>query len=154
MALSTSTADVVFNDTFTITVQLLVQTGTDPDTGLPVTSPLNEVPTVTADTIDSGVKIIPGNGTITISGAYTSIVPITWTWLDLSYNSKTAKVAPAFGTYKKIVEVVPPPLKTYYATYSITSSAGVDTLTIGVVFDDYAKAAQILQSLLEKVPIS
>jgi hypothetical protein len=154
MALSTSTAEQIFNDNFTITIQLLVQTGTDPDTGLPTTSPLNEVPKVTADITDSGIKIIPGNGTITISGAYTSIVPITWTWLDLSYNSKTAKKAPDFGTYKKIVEAVPPPLGTYYATYTITSSAGVDTFTMGVVFNDYTIAANILQSLLEKVPIS
>lgn len=154
MALSTSTFTIDFNTSFTQTIQLLVETGTDPDTGLPITSPLNEVPTVTANPTDSGIKIIPGNGTITISGAYTSVVPITWTWLDLNYNSKTAKVAPAFGTYKKIVEVVPPPLNTYYATYSITSSAGVDTFTVGVKFLDYSIAAQILQSLLEKVPIS
>jgi hypothetical protein len=153
MSLSTSTETQSFDTAFTITLQLLVEAGTDPETGLPITSPISDVPTVTVDITDPGVRITPGAGTVTISGSYLSIIPIQWFWKDSKDILKTAFIAPAVGTYTKIIEVIPPPLGTSRtATYTITSSAGVDTFSHTVVFDNFTKAADKLQIQLTGQP--
>ena len=150
MSLSTSTSNVDFTDQFTITVNLF-ESSTDPETGLPITNPIIDVPTVTVDIADPGIRITPGAGFVTISGSYTSIIPIKWTWKDKKDVLKTALVAPAIGTYAKIVEAESPSFQTRTATYTITSSAGVDTFS-HVVVNNYDKVAIELQKRLAGQP--
>jgi hypothetical protein len=85
------------------------------DTGTTATS-------ITADFVDPGVTTALGTSTITISGVYNAIIPITWTWIDNNRTTQTGKTAPAVGTYEKISSVASPSFLSKVCTYTINGT--------------------------------
>ena len=135
--LTPSAATVVFNQEFTQVITVSTSEtveGVDPETGEPtsetVNTPSTVVPTVTASFQDSGVKLETGPGTVTLSGKYVSILPVTWKWLDLNNVRQTGKEPPADGTYNKIFQLDSPPNLTETCTYSIDGESFVHTVTL------------------------
>lgn len=111
---------VVFKNIFTEVISVVVAVGTD------TTAPVSDIPSVVPSFVDPGVTVATAAGQVTISGAYQSIIPITWYWKDLSDQLQTGTSVPAVGTYEKIVQVDSPTSLTTVCNYTITSSAGVD----------------------------
>lgn len=144
---------VTFGDQFSVTITIVSEsTSIDPVTGLPVTTttPSTVVPTVTRSFNDPGVTVTTAPGSVTIAGAYQTIIPITWHYLDLAGAEQTAPSAPAVGTFKKIVQVDSPPTLTQTCTYTITTDSAeqfVHTVTLG----SYDVVANKLKSLLATV---
>ena len=139
--LTPSSATVVFNTEFTQVITVSTSEtveGVDPETGEPTSSvvetPSTVIPTVTASFKDPGVTITTAPGTVTLSGKYTSILPVTWKWLDLNNVQQTGKEPPANGTYNKIFQMDSPPSLTETCTYSIDSESFVHTVTL-VTYD-------------------
>ena len=149
--LSITAATVQFYNTFTLEI-LVSSESVDPSTGDPVSTPSTDVPTVTADYIDSGVMIETSTGTVTITGKYTSIIPITWHWLDLDYQPQSASVAPEAGTYSKITKVDSPPFLSKDCTYTIDSLVGSDTFVHTVTLSSYSTIGTALRSLVAGTP--
>ena len=142
--LTPSAATVVFNTVFTqiITVSTSEAGATPEDP--PVEIPSTEIPTVTVSFQDPGVTVTTGPGTVTLSGKYTAILPVTWKWLDLNNVQQTAKEPPAEGTYNKIFQLDSPPSLTETSTYSIGGENFVHTVTL-VTYDT------LKNTLLEKI---
>ena len=141
---------VTFGDQFSVTIQVVTETSTvDPETGQSstTTSPTTEIPTVTASYTDAGVTITPAPGQVTISGRYTSIIPITWTYLNNSKQTVTSPTAPATGSFYKITQVDSPPKLTETCTYTIAGEPFVHTVTLG----SYTTIANQLKNLLATV---
>lgn len=141
---------VTFGENFTVTIQVVTESSTvDPETGqsTTTTSPTTEIPTVTASYNDPGVTITPAPGQVTISGRYTSIIPITWTYLNNSKQTVTSPTAPAIGTFYKITQVDSPPNLTETCTYTISGEAFVHTVTLG----SYSTIGNQLKNLLATV---
>lgn len=139
--LTPSAATVVYNTEFTITVTIsTVETveGTDPETGeptsTPVETPSTEVPVVTRSFNDPGVTVTPGAGSVTISGKYTAILPVTWKWLDLSGAQKSGDQPPAPGTYYKLFQMDSPPKLSEDCVYTIGGETFTHTVTL-VTYD-------------------
>lgn len=132
--LTPSAATVVFGTEFTqvITVSTSEPGATPEDP--PVETPSTEIPTVTASFQDLGVTVTTGPGTATISGKYTSILPVVWKWLDLSNVQKTDTAPPADGTYNKIFQLDSPPNLSETCTYTIGGENFVHTVTL-VTYD-------------------
>ncbi len=142
---------VTFGEQFSVTIQVVTESSTvDPETGLTstTTSPTTEIPTVTASYTDPGVTITPAPGQVTISGKYTSILPISWTYLNNSKQSVTSPTAPAAGSYLKITQVDSPPKLTEVCTYTIAGEPFAHTVTLG----SYTTIANQLKGLLAAIP--
>ena len=139
--LTPSTATVVFNTTFTQTITVSTSEtveGVDPETGEPtsevITTPSTTVPVVIASFTDPGVTITTAPGSVTLSGKYTSILPVTWKWLDLNNVQQTGKEPPADGEYNKIFQMDSPSNLTEDCTYTIDGESFVHTVTL-VTYD-------------------
>jgi hypothetical protein len=105
--ISPETDSVSFLTNFSVTIAL--------DTGTTATS-------VVADFVDPGVVVTLNTETVTISGLYNSIIPITWGWIDNNKTAQTGKSAPAVGTYEKITKVDSPPFLSKVCNYTINGS--------------------------------
>jgi len=114
-----ATGSVSFLTNFSVTLTL--------DTGTTATS-------VSASFVDPGVTVAINTDTVVLSGAYNSIIPITWTWIDNNRTTQTGKTAPAAGTYEKITSVASPPSLTAVCTYTIN---GTDTFAHTVSLSSY-----------------
>ena len=112
-----SSGSVSFLTNFSVTLTL--------DTGTTATS-------VTADFVDPGVTITINTDTVILAGAYNSIIPITWGWIDNNRTNQTGKTAPAVGTYEKITKVDSPPLLTKVCTYTINGEGGTFAHTVSL----------------------
>ena len=132
--LTPASGTVTFGEQFSITITVTSESSTvDPVTGETTTTstPSNEVPTVTASFSDPGVTITTEPGSVTISGKYTTIIPISWTYLDHNMQPVTVPTAPATGIYEKITKVDSPPALTATCTYTISGESFVHTVTLG-----------------------
>lgn len=148
--LTPTSGTVTFNEQFSVTITVSTESSSvDPVTGETTTtsSPSTTIPTVTASYTDPGVTITTAAGSVTISGKYTSILPISWTYLNNNMSPVTSAVAPAAGTYKKITKVDSPPVLTTTCTYTISGEAFVHTVTLG----SYSTIANQLKGLLAAV---
>jgi hypothetical protein len=149
--LTPSSETVIFGEPFTTTIVVSISdTAIDPNTGEPVTTdtPSTEIPTVTADFVDPGVTIETAPGLVTLSGAYQTIIPITWHWLDLGYQQQSGVAPPSAGTYSKIIRVDSPPLLKKDCTYTI----GSDTFVHTVDLVSYDRVANLLKTLVAGTP--
>jgi len=113
---------------------------------------VSSVSSVVASFVDTGVIVAIGTSTVTLSGKYQSILPITWQWNDLNGQLQTGSSAPAVGTYTKIIKLDSPPKLTQDCTYTITSSAGVDQFVHTVTLVSYDALASELTTLLGSQP--
>lgn len=146
--LTPSSATQVFGETFSITITVSSsEPGATPEDP-PVETPSTEVPTVTRSFNDPGVTVTAAAGSVTISGKYTSILPTTWKWLDLSGAEKTGVAPPAVGTYSKIFQMDAPPALTAQCVYTIGGEQFVHTVTL-VTYDTLKNT---LLDLLSKAP--
>lgn len=127
-----------FNTTITVSV------GTD--------TSVSTITNVVANIVDPGVTIAIGTDTVTLSGKYTSVLPITWQWKDLNNQVQSGSSPPATGTYLKIVKLDSPPTLTQDCIYTITSDAGEDTFTHTVTLGSYNNLASALITLLGSQP--
>jgi hypothetical protein len=143
---------VQFGTAFSTTIVVSTSDTTiDPDTGLPVTTdtPVTDLPTVTASFVDPGVVVSVGSGTVTLSGTYVSIIPITWHWLDLNNQPLSGTVPPAPETYSKIVQVDSPGFLSKDCNYTITTSGGSDVFAHTVKLSSWTIISDKLQTLLQ-----
>ena len=150
--LNPALATVTFYAPFSITIEVLeVTDGVDPITGEPTSSssPSTEIPTVTADFVDPGVAVVASTGTVTISGAYNSIIPITWHWLDNNNQELSGPTPPAVTTYSKIVRVDSPPFLSKDCNYTITTLGGSDVFVHTVTLGSWSVIADELTALLK-----
>lgn len=144
--LTPTTETVIFQNTFTTVITITEQVGTDTQVAVVGT------PTVVASFTDSGVTVITSSGSVTITGAYQEIIPITWYWKDLNDQLQTGKKVPPAGTYEKIIQVDSPPSLTEDCIYTITSSAGSDQFTHVVSLGSYSKIKEALNTALAGQP--
>lgn len=93
------------------------------DTGTTATS-------VLATFTDSGVTALVSGTDLILSGAYQSIIPVTWTYIDNDRATQTSAVIPTAGTYEKITKVDPPGLQTKTVTYNVGSDSLVITVRL------------------------
>jgi hypothetical protein len=107
---------------------------------------------VVASFVDPGVIVSIGTDTVTLSGKYTSILPIKWYWKDLNDVLQSGDTVPPAGTYLKLVQLDSPPVLTDDCTYTITSDAGTDTFVHTVTLVSYDALATELQSALSAQP--
>lgn len=114
-----ASGSVQFLTNFSVTLTL--------DTGTTATS-------VTADFVDPGVTVTINTDTVIISGAYNSIIPVTWGWIDNNRTNQTDKTAPALGTYEKITKVDSPSFLTKVCNYTINET---DTFAHTVSLSSY-----------------
>lgn len=117
--ISPETGSVSFLTNFSVTIAL--------DTGTTATN-------VVADFVDPGVVVTLNDDTVTISGLYNSIIPVTWGWIDNNKTLQTGKSAPAVGTYEKITKVDSPPFLSKVCNYTINGS---DTFAHTVSLSSY-----------------
>lgn len=129
--ISPETGSVNFLTNFSVTITL--------DTGTTATS-------VVADFVDPGVVISYSDETVTISGVYNSIIPITWAWIDNNKTNQTGKTAPSAGTYEKITKVDSPPFLSKVCNYTIN---GTDTFAHTVSLSSYDVIKNQLVTALE-----
>jgi hypothetical protein len=106
---------------------------------------------VVADVVDTGVVVSYGTDTVTLSGKYQSVLPITWQWKDLADQLQSGTSAPAVGTYQKMIKLDSPPVRTQDCNYTITSDVGED-IFLHVVTVDYDELARELTTLLDGQP--
>jgi hypothetical protein len=107
---------------------------------------------VVASFVDPGVIVSIGTNTVTLSGKYTSILPIKWYWKDLNDQLQSGDTVPPAGTYLKLVQLDSPPILTDDCTYTITSDAGTDIFVHTVTLISYDTLATELQSALSSQP--
>jgi hypothetical protein len=113
---------------------------------------VSSISSVVASFQDPGVIVSIGTDTVTLSGKYTSILPIKWYWKDLDDVLQSGDTAPLAGTYLKLVQLDSPPFLTEDCTYTITSDAGSDTFIHTVTLVSYDRLAAELQSTLSTQP--
>lgn len=140
--LTPASATQTFLENFTTTIT--VSAGTD--------TAVSSISSVVADFTDSGVTVVIGTDTVTLSGKYTSILPIKWYWKDLTDTLQSGASAPSSGTYLKIVQVDSPPTLTKDCNYTITSDAGVDVFVHTVTLVSYDALSAQLTTLLAAQP--
>jgi hypothetical protein len=107
---------------------------------------------VVASFQDPGVVVTVGTDTVTLSGKYTSILPVKWYWKDLDDQLQSGDTAPPLGTYLKLVQLDSPPFLTEDCIYTISSDAGADTFIHTVTLVSYDTLATELQSALSAQP--
>lgn len=135
-----SSGTVTFGEQFSVTISITTESTEEGGTPVPGTT----IPDVTASFNDPGVTILAEEGQVTISGKYTSIIPIPWTYIDLTGNVVTSTSPPDVGKYEKITGVESPSSLTATCTYTIDSDSFVHTVTLG----SYSSIANTLQTLL------
>ena len=140
--LTPASETVEFQSTFTTVITASVGT----DTGV------STISTVTASYYDPGVSITISSGTLTLSGSYQSIIPITWYWKDLNDQLQSGTTAPAVGSYEKIVQVDSPASLTTDCIYTVVSGSGSDTFTHTVSLISFDKIKTALTSALAGQP--
>jgi hypothetical protein len=113
---------------------------------------VSSISSVVASFQDPGVVVTIGTSTVTLSGKYTSILPVKWYWKDLNDVLQSGDTAPPTGTYLKLVQLDSPPVLTEDCIYTITSDAGADTFTHTVTLVSYDTLATELQSALSAQP--
>jgi hypothetical protein len=113
---------------------------------------VTSISSVVADFVDPGVTVTIGTSTVTLSGKYTSILPVKWYWKDLSDQLQTGDAIPLEGTYLKIVQLDSPPRLTEDCTYTITSPAGTDTFIHTVTLASYDPLRDSLLTALANQP--
>lgn len=128
--ISPQSGSVSFLTNFSVTIAL--------DTGTTATS-------VVADFVDPGVKISFVGETVTISGVYNSIIPITWEWIDNNKSLQTGKTAPLSDSYEKIIKVSSPPFLSKVCNYTINDG---DVFAHTVSLSSYDVIKNQLTSLL------
>lgn len=149
MPLDPSTVpDQEFQSTFTQVISVVTSVGTDTSSTVVV----SDIPVVTPDFVDPGVTVTTDVGQFTISGAYQSIIPITWYWKDLNDQLQTGTSVPAVGTYEKIVQVDSPASLTTVCNYTVVSSAGTDVFSHTVTLGSYDKIKTALAAALAGQP--
>lgn len=139
--LTPASETVFFLSTFTTVIA--VTAGTD--------TAVTSISTVTASFNDPGVTVAISGTNVVLSGTYNSILPITWYWKDLTDTLKSARAAPAVGTFDKIVKLDSPATLSQDCIYTIVSDAGSDTFT-HTVQSNYDSLATELKSLLANQP--
>lgn len=110
------------------------------------------ITSVVADVVDTGVIVTKGTSTVTLSGKYQSILPITWYWKDLNDQLQSGSSAPATGTYQKIIKLDSPPFLTRDCTYTIVNDTGTDSFVHTVTLVSYDTLATELTTLLGTQP--
>jgi hypothetical protein len=113
---------------------------------------VSSISSVVASFQDPGVVVSIGTDTVTLSGKYTSILPIKWYWKDLDDQLQSGDTVPPVGTYLKLVQLDSPPVLTEDCIYTITSDAGTDTFVHTVTLISYDNLATELQSALSAQP--
>jgi hypothetical protein len=113
---------------------------------------VSSISDVVASFQDPGVVVSIGTDTVTLSGKYTSILPIKWYWKDLDDQLQSGDTAPPAGTYLKLVQLDSPPVLTEDCIYTITSDAGTDSFVHTVTLISYDNLATELQSALTAQP--
>lgn len=142
MPVTPPSATVEFQSTFT--QELVLTIGTD--------TAVTNISAVTASYSDPGVNVSFTSGTVTLSGSYQSIIPVTWHWKDLNDQMQSGPSAPPAGTYEKIIQVDSPASITTDCIYTIVSDAGTDTFTHTVDLVDYGKIKTALANALAGQP--
>ena len=130
---------VLFSNTFTTTINVLVTDANGENTTTSLT-----IPSVSISFIDPGVNVSVSTGTVNIYGAYTTILPTKWTYLDVNSNMISSLVPPSVGQYSKIVQVDSPPMLTQNCIYTIDGEQFTHTVTLG----SYTQIANKLKELL------
>lgn len=143
-----SVPDQEFQSTFTQVISVVTSVGTDTSSTVVV----SDVPIVSASFEDPGITVETAPGQFTISGAYQSIIPITWYWKDLDDQLQKGTSVPAAGTYEKIVQVDSPASLTTVCNYTVVSSAGTDVFAHTVTLVSYNKIKTALVAALEGQP--
>jgi hypothetical protein len=113
---------------------------------------VSNISDVVASFQDPGVVVSIGTDTVTLSGKYTSILPIKWYWKDLDDQLQSGDTAPPAGTYLKLVQLDSPPVLTEDCVYTISSDAGTDSFVHTVTLISYDNLATELQSALSAQP--
>ena len=140
--LTPSTATQEFLKDFTTVITVSVDTSTS----------VSNISEVVASVVDPGVTVSIGTDTVTLSGKYTSILPIKWYWKDLNDQLQSGDTAPPAGTYLKLVQLDSPPVLTDICTYTITSDAGTDVFEHTVTLVSYDTLSSELTTLLDAQP--
>ena len=140
--LTPSSATQEFLRDFTTVITVSVDTSTA----------VSNISGVVASFQDPGVLVTIGTDTVTLSGKYTSILPIKWYWKDLDDQLQSGDTAPPAGTYLKLVQLDSPPLLTEDCIYTISSDAGADSFVHTVTLISYDRLATELQSALSAQP--
>lgn len=138
--LTPNSGTVVFGEQFSVTIAITTESS-DPEAPA---EPPTTIPTVTASFKDPGVTVTPSIGQVVISGKYTAIIPVGWTYLDKAGNQKTSDLTPALGSFSKIVKVDSPTSLTATCTYTIDGE--VFTHTVDLV--SFTKISTALKDLL------
>ena len=133
---------VIFQNTFTTVVT--ASAGTDTGVG----SIFEVIPSY----VDPGVTVSVNTDSVTISGAYQSIIPITWYWKDLNDQIQSGSSVPPVGTYEKIIQVDSPPSLSTICSYTITSAGGKDVFIHEVTLGSYNKIKDALNAALAGQP--
>ena len=146
--LSPAAATQVFQEDFSITIQVMEASagGGEGEEPAPPT-PSTTVPTVTRSFEDPGVTVTPSAGQVVISGKYTSILKMSWQWIDNANNLVTTVEPPKKGEYTKITKMDAPPSLTEDCTYTIGGESFVHTVTLV----SYSKGRDALLDLLKDV---
>jgi hypothetical protein len=113
---------------------------------------VSNISDVVASFQDPGVVVSIGTDTVTLSGKYTSILPVKWYWKDLDDQLQNGDTIPSAGTYLKLVQLDSPPFLTENCVYTITSDAGTDSFVHTVTLISYDNLATELQSALSAQP--
>ena len=116
------------------------------------TTSVSTISNVVASFTDPGVVVSIGTNTVTLSGKYTSILPIKWYWKDLNDQLQSGDTAPSEGSYLKLVQLDSPPNLTEDCLYTITSDAGSDVFTHVVTLISYSPLRDSLLNVLENQP--
>ena len=140
--LTPSSATQEFLKDFTTVITVSIDTSTA----------VSSISDVVASFQDPGVVVSIGTDTVTLSGKYTSILPIKWYWKDLDDQLQSGDTAPPAGTYLKLVQLDSPPVLTEDCIYTITSDAGTDSFVHTVTLISYDNLATELQSALTAQP--
>lgn len=141
--ISVSASTVNFNNQFSIEITVYT---VDAVTGAQV--PVTEIPQVNASFVDTSVVVETSIATVTISGKYTDIFTINWTWLDQNKILQVTTTPPAIGEFYKIIQVDSPNSVSEDCIYTITTSQTSDTFTHTVSLPDYSAIGNLLNSLL------
>jgi hypothetical protein len=140
--LTPDTATQQFLQDFTTVITVTVDTSTA----------VSNISSVVASFEDPGVVVSIGTDTVTLSGKYTSILPVQWSWKDLNDELQSGDTAPPAGSYLKIVQLDTPPTLTENCLYTITSDAGAEVFTHVVTLGSYDALASELQTTLSNQP--
>ena len=114
-------------------------------------------PTVIPSFTDTGITITTiivnsSTGLVTISGQYTDIIPINYTWRDNNFILHSGITPPKIGSYIKFVKIGSPSILSSSCYYTINSvfseSTGTDIFTSDIVVNSFDTVKNVLNGLL------